>query len=121
MSETSTQGQAKSLRERNIRLVTVRDGRLRTTISMDATLYRILLTIFNDDPTDLAIWVRDQAFSRQCLRASKSKTRSRSRHVQSAALDLVRQYIESAVEGEPMSLESLKALTNQSTGRATGR
>ena len=84
----------RSLKERNIRLISIRDGKLKTTVSMDATLYAILLMIFDDDPTDLAVWVREQVFSRACRKATSSGARSRSRFVQSAALELIRERLE---------------------------
>ncbi|WP_018949084.1 hypothetical protein [Thioalkalivibrio sp. ALMg11] len=85
---------ATNLRDRNIRLVSVRDGRLKTTVSMDSNLYAILLHLFNDDPTDVAVWIRDRAFSRACEQAQKSGKRSRSRFVQSEALALIRDHLE---------------------------
>ena len=82
------------LRDRNIRLVSVRDGRLKTTVSMDANLYAILLHLFGDDPTDVAVWIRDRAFSRACEQAIRTGKRSRSRFVQSEALALIRDRLE---------------------------
>ncbi|WP_018871419.1 hypothetical protein [Thioalkalivibrio sp. ALgr3] len=89
-----SESRATKLRDRNIKLVSVRDGRLKTTVSMDANLYAILLHLFNDDPTDVAVWIRERAFSRSCEKALRSGKRSRSRFVQSEALGLIRDRLE---------------------------